>query len=697
MILILKRILLLCLPALLSLSVCGQTKTRVASIGDSVTEGYGIENPEENAYPANLAKLLGPNYEVKNFGHSGATLLRNGHRPYNKTKQFKDALTYKADIAVIHLGLNDTDPRNFPHFRDQFISDYLWLIDTLRKDNPKLKIFVCQMSPIFTGHPRFSSSTFDWYHTLQKQITHVAHARDLPIIDLYAALHNRPDLVTDAPTLHPNAAGAMLIAKVVYQHITGSFGDLKLPAVFGKYMVVQRDKPFKIWGTANAGTRTSVTWDGHTQQTTTATDGHWELTFPAPKLSPKSKILIVENGQRKFTFDQVLIGDVWLAAGQSNMDFRLHQAFRGDSLADAAGTNPNIRLLQFESAAMTNNVAWDSLTLQKANELEFFTGSWHENNKKNAENFSAIGYAFANEISREVNVPIGIISLAVGGSPQLAWLPRHTLESNPAFVQSLHPWRQSDYLMQWCRERATKNLELSNSAFQQHPYAPSYIYQAGVAPLVPFSIRGIIWYQGESDADNAELYQKLFPAFVASVRHAWHDELPFYYTQLSSIERPSWPYFRNVQRLLLRDIPHSGMAVSSDIGNPTDVHPKEKIIVAKRLAQWALSNEYDKNNIPSGPLYKSYKVVKNIIEVDFDYKNNLQTSDGSPVRGFAFQSGDGKFMVANAQIVGDRVRLAIPRNSNPMTLVYGWDPVSKGNLINAAGLPASTFSILLEK
>ncbi|MGO3305813.1 MAG: GDSL-type esterase/lipase family protein, partial [Sphingobacterium sp.] len=678
MTLILKRLLLLCLQVLLGLSVYGQTKTRVASIGDSVTEGKGLENSEENSYPATLAKLLGSNYEVKNFGHSGATLLRNGHRPYNKTKQFKDALTYKADIAVIHLGLNDTDPRNFPHFRNQFISDYLWLIDTLRQDNPKIKIFICQMSPIFTGHPRFSSSTFDWYHALQKQITHVANTRDLPIIDLYTALHNRPDLVTDAPTLHPNVAGATLIAQTVYQHITGNFGDLKLPSVFGKYMVVQRDKPLKIWGTANAGTCTSVIWDGHTQHTTVSTDGHWELTFPAPKLSPKSKTLIVENGQSKFTFDQVLVGDVWLAAGQSNMGFRLHQAFRGDSLADASGTDPNIRLLQFETAANTDNTAWDSLTLQKANELEFFSGTWHENNRKNAENFSAIGYAFANEISREVNVPIGIISLAVGGSPQLAWLPRLTLESNPTFVQSLHPWRQSDYLTLWCRERAMKNLELSNSAFQQHPYAPSYIYQAGVAPMVPFSIRGIIWYQGESDADNAELYQKLFPAFVKSVRQAWHDDLPFYYTQLSSIERQSWPHFRNVQRLLLRDIPNSGMAVSSDIGNPNDVHPKEKIIVAKRLAQWALSNEYDKSNIPSGPLYKSYKVIKNIIEVDFDYKYNLQTNDGSPVRGFAFQRSDGKFMVANAQIVDDRVHLEMPRNSKLMTLVYGWDPVSRG-------------------
>src|SRR5690606_19175025 len=145
-------------------------------IGDSVTEGAGLENPAETAYPAVLQTLLGDAYEVKNFGHSGATLLRKGHNPYAKTPQLQDALAFQADIAIIHLGLNDTDPRNFPHYRDQFVRDYLWLIDTLRTNNPDLQIFICKMSPIFTGHSRFSSSTFDWYHLIQEQIAQVAEA-----------------------------------------------------------------------------------------------------------------------------------------------------------------------------------------------------------------------------------------------------------------------------------------------------------------------------------------------------------------------------------------------------------------------------------------------------------------------------------------------------------------------------------------
>lgn len=692
-----KYVLFFLISVLSTVTLHAQKKLKVASIGDSVTEGLGIEQRDKNAYPAELERLLGSNYEVKNFGHSGATLLHNGHRPYQNTKQFTAALEYKADIAIIHLGLNDTDPRNFPHFRDQFISDYLWLIDTLKQDNPSLKIYICQMSPIFTGHPRFSSSTFDWYHLLQARITQVAQAKDLPTIDLYAALHNRPDVFTDAATLHPNAHGAALIAKTIYQHITRDFGGLQLPQIFSKNMVVQRDKPLKIWGKGNAGTRTTVTWDGDELETTVTIDGNWQVTFPAPKLSQESKTLTIENGTDKFTFDNIVVGDIWLAAGQSNMDFRLHQAFGGDSLASTADKNTNIRLFQFVSAGITDNIVWDSATLQKTNSLEFFSGSWQENNQKNARSFSAVAYAFANEISNNQNIPVGIITLAVGGSPQLAWLSRLTLESNPTFVQSLHPWRNTDYLMSWCRERANKNLELSDSPFQQHPYAPSYIYEAGIAQLVPFSIRGVIWYQGESDADNLELYNKLFPTFVASWREAWQEDFPFYYTQLSSIQRPSWPRFRDAQRKLLAKIPNSGMAITSDIGNRTDVHPKEKITVGKRLAQWALSKEYRENNIASGPLYKNYKTKKNSLMLEFYYDDELQTKDNAPLHGFAFETLDGKFVEASGRIIANQVHVEIPKDATPIALVYGWRPVSLGNLINRAELPASTFRLLLKK
>src|SRR5690606_29551839 len=293
-------------------NVWSKTPIRVAAIGDSVTEGLGLQNPDSTAYPAVLQRLLGDAYAVKNFGHSGATLLRLGHNPYAATKQLQDALAFQADIAVIHLGLNDTDPRNFPHYRDQFIADYLWLIDTLQANNPDLKIFICKMSPIFTGHPRVTSSTFDWYHLIQEKITQVAEATQSPLIDFYSALHARPDLFTDKPTLHPNRQGAAQIAKIVQQHITGNFGGLQLPPIFGKYMVVQRDKPFQIWGRANARTTVEVEWNHKSQHVAVGTDGRWELTFPAPTLNRKPQTLRIKNGENELVYDQVLVGDVWL-------------------------------------------------------------------------------------------------------------------------------------------------------------------------------------------------------------------------------------------------------------------------------------------------------------------------------------------------------------------------------------------------
>lgn len=673
-----------------------QKKIKVAAIGDSVTEGFGLQNPDSASYPAVLQRLLGEAYQVENFGHSGATLLRRGYNPYAETQKFHQAIAAQADIAVIHLGLNDTDPRNFPHYRDQFVSDYLWLIDTLRAHNPTLKIHVCKMSPIFTGHPRFSSSTFGWYHQIQEMIAQVAAARQLPVIDFYGELHNRPDLFTDAPTLHPNAQGASKIAQIVQQHIRADFGGLQLPPVFGNYMVVQRDKPFHVWGRANAGTTVEVQWGGTSKNATVGADGHWQMTFSAPTLNNKPQTLLIKNEDTQYLFDQVLVGDVWLAAGQSNMEFALRHALRGDSLTAIATARDNIRLLQFDAVAHTSDIAWDSTALAKANELDFFHGEWGANNPENALRFSAVAYAFAYELSKNQDIPIGIIHLSVGGSPQLAWLPRISLESNPDFVGSLHPWRKTDYLMGWCRERANKNLSASASAFQQHPYAPSYIFEAGIAPLIPFALQGIIWYQGESDAENVELYSRLFPYFVKEWRHKWQDELPFYYVQLSSIERPSWPRFRDAQRRLLATVPNSGMAVSSDIGDPTDVHPREKIIVGQRLAQWALREVYAADAIPSGPLVDNYTVQDNTIEVTFHHAEGMCTMHGDVLQGFAFQTADGRYTPAKARIDQGKVYVQKPEDTRLTALVYGWEPIPNGNLTNTAGLPASTFRIDFE-
>jgi sialate O-acetylesterase len=203
----LKRNLFTLLCTLLSIgSALAQEPIRVACIGNSVTYGYGHQNPAVTSYPTRLGEMLGDGYEVRNFGHSGATLLNHGHRPYTQQQAYRNAVAFAPDKAIIHLGLNDTDPRNWPNYRDEFIPDYLALIDTLRKANPEVEVWVCRMTPIFHGHRRFKSGTRDWHAQIQTAIEEVAHLANVHLIDLHEPLYHRPDLFADA--LHPNAEGA---------------------------------------------------------------------------------------------------------------------------------------------------------------------------------------------------------------------------------------------------------------------------------------------------------------------------------------------------------------------------------------------------------------------------------------------------------------------------------------------------------
>ena len=222
----------------LCLCVCGShaaQKIKVACVGNSVTYGYGLQDREHDSYPVRLQQMLGEGYEVQNFGHSGATLLYKGHRPYIGLPEFHQALQFKPDWVVIHLGLNDTDPRNWPDWKEEFIPNYRALIDSFRLVNPEARILVCKMTPIFHRHPRFQSGTRDWHAQIQQAIEQVAQGSGAQLIDLYEPLHCRPDLFPDA--LHPNPEGAKILAKTVYSALTGDYGGLHLPPVYSTGMV----------------------------------------------------------------------------------------------------------------------------------------------------------------------------------------------------------------------------------------------------------------------------------------------------------------------------------------------------------------------------------------------------------------------------------------------------------------------------
>jgi len=666
---------------------------KVACIGNSVTYGYGLKNPEAESYPARLQELLGEKYTVRNFGLSGATLLRKGHRPYNKTKEFAAAIDYKPDIAVLHLGLNDTDPRNWPEYRDEFERDYAWLMDTLKKQNPKVQLYVCRLTPIFNGHPRFKSGTREWYWQIQERLPEIAKANGAGLIDLTSALYNRPDLFAD--NLHPDKEGAAIIASTVYKHLSGSYGGLALPALFTDHMVLQRNLPIPVYGTANAGERVQVIFNKEKRSAVADAYGKWEVTFPAMSHGGPFQLQVAAKS-KKILLEDILIGDVWLCAGQSNMAFELKSAASGsEALQQLAKGNPKLRLLKFNQVAQTGNKSWDSLTLAKVNRLQFFSGAWKTADVSTAADFSAIGYYFAKKIQTEVDVPIGMIDIAVGGSILESWIDRYTMEHDHQLVDVLTNWRKSDFIQEWARGRADVNLKHASNPKQRHPYEPVYNYEAGIARLTKSPIKGVLWYQGESNAQNVELYEHAMPVLVKSWRKNWGLDFPFYYVQLSGINRPSWPYFRDAQRKLLSVIPNSGMAVSYDLGDSLDVHPERKKEVGARLALQALQKTYNKAVTADGPAPLSIKRAGNELIISFDHAAKLYTINNQALTGFELVTIKGIHLPAKPSIEVNHVRLSIPPGEQIKAVVYAWQPFTRANLLNEAGLPASTFSMTL--
>ena len=293
-------------------------------------------------------------------------------------------------------------------------------------------------------------------------------------------------------------------------------------------------------------------------------------------------------------------------------------------------------------------------------------------------------------LSDSLQVPVGLILNAIGGSPTEAWIDRRTLELE--FPDILYDWKQNDFIQGWARERAALNIRKSANKQQRHPYEPCYLYESGIRPLEKFPIRGVIWYQGESNAHNMEAHERLFHLLTKNWRENWAEELPFYYVQLSSIDRPSWPWFRDSQRRMLRSIPNSGMAVSSDHGDSLDVHPRHKREIGERLAHWAHNKTYGHEVLPSGPLYRSVKFKDGAAYITFDYGKGMHSSDGGELRTFEIAGHDGLFVPAEAQIIdGKTVKIWSDQIQNPRFVRYGWQPFTRANLVNEAGLPASTF------
>lgn len=519
---------LLAVVFVLTVSARTERPVRIACVGNSVTYGYGLQDREHEAYPVRLQEMLGEGYEVGNFGLSGATLLYKGHRPYINLPEFHQALDFKPDWVVIHLGLNDTDPRNWPDWKEEFIPNYRALIDSFRVVNPEARILVCRMTPIFDRHPRFQSGTRDWHAQIQKAIEQVAHGAGVQLVDLHTPLYSRPDLFPDA--LHPNAEGALILARTVYRALTGDYGGLQLPPVYSNGMVLPRDEHLLLEGRADArrSIRRVLSKDGKVVDEGAAfthADGSWAMELPHMKAGgpytltltstplnpddyhfyyPENYPYLLPNlakgKAQTLTIDSLYFGDLWLASGQSNMELRVDQCNTLEQdLADAARLSGRLHLFNMPARARTDAVEWDDSVLRYTNELRHmdFQG-WRTASPEVVAKFSAIAFNFGRVLCDSLeDVPIGIICNAVGGSTTESWIDRSTLEWE--FPNILHDWRNGDFGQPWTRGRMTQNiahaLDKESPAYntlQRHPYEPSYLFEAAIAPLGHLPIKGVI-------------------------------------------------------------------------------------------------------------------------------------------------------------------------------------------------------------
>lgn len=701
-------------------------KIRVACVGNSVTYGMGVENREKNAYPVVLQGLLGDDYDVRNFGHSGSTLLNHGHRPYTQVPEYQQALDFKADWVVIHLGLNDTDPRNWPNYGDEFIGDYRALINSFREVNPQAKVWICLMTPIFHRHHRFQTGTRDWHAAIQKKIRQIAATTDVGLIDLHTPLYSHPELLPDA--LHPNAKGAAILAQTVFSALTGDKGGLKPSPMYGNGMVLQRGDSIVLRGTSNVGDKVLVTFNGVSQMAEANSEGKWFVIFPSMKaggpyrlsfenLSPTSNVKAKKFSKTDNTivFDSVYVGEVWLCSGQSNMEFQLRRSSTAQedvALFPQSAASRLLHLCNMTPLYNTDDDNWPSAVCDSVNQLKYLKKpAWERATAENIKDFSAIAYHLGRVLADSLQVPIGIICNAVGGSTTESWIDRETLEKRLPNI--LTDWYFSDYGQPWARGRALKNIaqvvnvekdgkmtpDRNKARLQRHPYEPCYLFEAGILPLDHYRIKGVTWYQGESNAHNIELHEELFNMFRYSWRRYFGNPLlPIHFVQLSGLIRPSWPAFRDSQRRLSAEW-NLGMVVSHDHGDSLDVHPRNKRPIGERLAWKALKQDYGRKSIVAdGPLYPQAVQGPNGILVRFFKENEgLHPSSGDKIIGFEVAGKDGIFHPAEARIEGNSVLLTCSEVAEPAEVRYAWQPFTRANLVNGAGLPASTFKIRVSR
>ena len=475
--------------------------------------------------------------------------------------------------------------------------------------------------------------------------------------------------------------------------------EARLPGILSSHMVLQRDKPIHIWGWSDPGEKVSVEFHGISRTVAGDRLGNWSVFLPPETAGGPYQLSV--TGSNRIVLDDVLIGDVWFASGQSNMEFPL-KGFAGAPLKDSAeeiarASQPQIRLLHIPQKAAAFPL-WNS------------DASRTVCSPATAANFSAVAYFFGRELTAREHVPIGLIDATWGGTVAEAWTSLQAISADaalmPVFATRARMMQTQGEMAAILAKEKREDLaaQQAGQAPPKHPWhpapeswAPAALFNGMVAPVTPYTIKGVIWYQGESNSKLAfaPMYAKLFPALIADWRAQWHEgNFPFLFVQISSFTSDateSYAMIREAQRRSL-SVANTAMAVTIDIGVPDNVHPPDKQTVGARLALAARALAYGENVEYSGPLFRQATPGVDGVRVWFDHAAHGLVAKGDALQGFEIAGDDGRFVTAAARIDGETVVVSNPQVADPKYVRYGWANAPVVNLFNSEGLPASPFT-----
>lgn len=484
--------------------------------------------------------------------------------------------------------------------------------------------------------------------------------------------------------------------------------ELKLPAIIGDHMVLQQKQANPLWGWDTPGTEVKVTLGDQVKTAKAGADGKWTVKLDALPANAEPATIVIE-GTSKRELTDVLVGEVWMCSGQSNMGFALGSDWKVE-VESLASNHPNLRIISVPQVG----------TQELQND---FNGQWEAANPENVKSFSAVGFYYGRYLHEILGVPVGLIDNAWGGSAAEAWIRRDTIDKDPRFKTLTEGWKARE--IQLSSEEAKKAYEVAladwvakaeeakaaNKPAPRRPNGPEQllsgnarpgnIFAGVVYPTLGYGIKGVIWYQGESNAGRAWEYAELFPFMIEQWRAEWgQGDFPFYWVQLADfkaeVDAPGdaqWAELRESQSKTL-SLPNTGEAVIIDIGEANDIHPKNKLDVAARLVRWALAKDYGFTNIePQSPTYLEMAIEGNKAKLSFDHVGSgLRTFDVNDVRGFAICGEDHQWVWADAKITGkDTIEVWADSVAAPVAVRYAWADNPVCNVLSKEGLPMNPF------